>query len=65
MTLGIQSTRYGTNGPYIQAYPDYNWHSSHGRNCDGLTSVFRVSVSVCPPLNNFFDEFVINVYTDR
>lgn len=45
ITLGILSGRYGTNGPYIQSYPDYNWHNSHGRNCDGLTSVFRVAVS--------------------
>lgn len=33
-------------GNSIQAYPDYSWHSSHGNNCDGITSVFRVAVSI-------------------
>lgn len=33
------------NGTEIQAYPDYSWHSSHGRDCDGLTSVYRIQVS--------------------
>lgn len=28
-------------------YPSYNWHSSHGRDCEGLTSVFRVAIDEC------------------
>lgn len=47
-TTGIPVTLgYVANGPgyLIQPYPDYSWHSSHGRDCDGITSVFRVSVS--------------------
>lgn len=33
------------NGTEIKPYPDYSWHNSHGKNCDGLTSVYRVAVS--------------------
>lgn len=45
VTLGyvIQSA----NGPLIQPYPDYSWHSSNGANCDGITSAFRVAVDEC------------------
>lgn len=28
-------------------YPTYDWHSSQGKNCDGITSVFRVAVDSC------------------
>lgn len=31
----------------IQPYPDYSWHSSHGANCDGITSVVRVAIDQC------------------
>lgn len=31
----------------IQPYPDYSWHSSHGSNCDGITSVVRVAIDEC------------------
>ena len=31
----------------IEPYPSYDWHSSHGRNCDGITSVFRVAFDSC------------------
>lgn len=34
----------------IQPYPDYSWHSSHGSNCDGLTSVLRVAIDSCHQL---------------
>lgn len=44
VTFGVLSNTAGAGGPIIQPYPDYNWHSSHGQNCDGLTSVFRVTV---------------------
>lgn len=33
------------SGNLIQPYPQYSWHSSHGADCDGITSVFRVTVS--------------------
>lgn len=29
----------------VYGYPDYSWHDNQGHNCDGLTSVFRISVS--------------------
>ena len=35
------------NGPMLQAYPNYNWHNSHGSNCDGITSAFRVTINEC------------------
>lgn len=41
VTLGYLSGSHNL----IQPYPEYSWHSSHGRNCDGITSVFRVAVS--------------------
>ena len=44
ITFGTLSGEVEAGGPVIRAYPDYSWHSSHGRNCDGLTSVFRVAV---------------------
>lgn len=31
----------------IQPYPDYSWHSSHGANCDYITSVVRVATDRC------------------
>lgn len=46
-TTGIPATLgYVANGPgnLIQPYPDYSWHNSHGRDCDGITSVFRIAV---------------------
>lgn len=45
-TLGLVSSNRANGGPLIQAYPEYSWHSSHGRNCDGITSVFRVAVRI-------------------
>lgn len=46
ITLGTVSTARADGGPLIQAYPEYSWHSSHGQNCDGITSVFRVAVII-------------------
>lgn len=43
VTLGYISG----SGNLIAPYPDYTWHSSHGRDCDGITSVFRIAVSTC------------------
>lgn len=34
----------------IHPYPDYSWHSSHGANCDGITSVLRVAIDECRQL---------------
>lgn len=38
----------------ITAYPDYGWHTDQGQNCQGLTSVFRVAVSI----KNYLDTFL-------
>lgn len=44
VTLGTVGTTGATGGPLVHPYPDYSWHNSHGANCDGITSVFRVAV---------------------
>nr|XP_032519601.1 protein yellow-like [Danaus plexippus plexippus] len=31
----------------ISGYPDYSWNDNQGRNCEGLTSVFRVAIDNC------------------
>lgn len=52
-TSGIPVTLGYITGPstLIQPYPSYSWHSSHGRDCDGITSVFRITVSALSSLN--------------
>lgn len=47
-SLGFVSPRQGDL--LIQPYPDYSWHSSHGTNCDGITSVVRVAIDACRQL---------------
>lgn len=44
ITLGTVSNNRADGGPIIQAYPEYSWQSSQGTNCDGITSVFRITV---------------------
>ncbi|CAO1422210.1 unnamed protein product [Diamesa serratosioi] len=44
VTLGTVAP---TIGALIQPYPDYSWHSSHGANCDGITSVLRIAIDEC------------------
>ncbi|KAH8243000.1 hypothetical protein KR032_003557, partial [Drosophila birchii] len=46
-SLAYISDVQGENGTVLQAYPSYQWHSSHGGNCDGLTSVYRVHIDAC------------------
>lgn len=41
VTLGIVDDQGKVAG-----YPDYSWNDNQGQNCDGLTSVFRVAVSI-------------------
>ncbi|CAO1422203.1 unnamed protein product [Diamesa serratosioi] len=31
----------------IYPYPDYSWHSSHGKNCDHITSALRIAIDEC------------------
>ncbi|XP_059622549.1 major royal jelly protein 1-like [Phlebotomus argentipes] len=50
VTLGTISGMSTSMGPMIRAYPDYASQSSHGARCDGITSVFRVSVDKCKRL---------------
>ena len=44
ITLGTVAPTFGA---LIQPYPDYSWHSSHGANCDGITSVLRIAIDEC------------------
>lgn len=46
ITLGVVSQVFGSNNSVVHAYPSYFWQDSHGAQCDGITSVFRVFVSV-------------------
>ncbi|XP_055316182.1 protein yellow-like [Sitodiplosis mosellana] len=48
-TTGIPVTLGYVAGPgnLIQPYPSYSWHESHGRDCDGITSVFRIAIDKC------------------
>ncbi|KAH8273091.1 hypothetical protein KR018_000648, partial [Drosophila ironensis] len=46
-SLAYVTAFQGANGTELQAYPSYEWHSSHGGNCDGLTSVYRVHIDPC------------------
>lgn len=50
VTLGTVSNNRGAGGPFIHAYPNYASQSSHGKSCDGITSVFRVKVDQCQRL---------------
>uniref|UniRef100_A0A1B0CXD0 Putative major royal jelly protein n=1 Tax=Lutzomyia longipalpis TaxID=7200 RepID=A0A1B0CXD0_LUTLO len=50
ITLGTITGMSTSNGPMIRAYPDYSWQSSHGKDCNGITSVFRVFVDKCKRL---------------
>lgn len=45
---GIPVTLGHITGPrnLIDPYPSYRWHSSNGNDCDGITSVFRIAVSL-------------------
>ena len=44
MTLGtVIPDRYSL----IQPYPNYEWQSTHGANCDAMTSVLRIAIDEC------------------
>ncbi|XP_030380459.1 protein yellow-like [Scaptodrosophila lebanonensis] len=46
-TLATVTSQRGSNGPLIQAYPNYNMHNGNGENCDQITSAFRVAITEC------------------
>lgn len=48
VTFGVVTSAGANGGPIIQPYPDYDSQSSHGQNCNGITSVFRVAVRILP-----------------
>ncbi|CAD7090713.1 unnamed protein product [Hermetia illucens] len=49
-TLGTVTNLPAEGGPQLVAYPRYSWHSSHGLDCNGITSAFRVAIDDCERL---------------
>lgn len=45
ITLGTVSSP--KSNLIIQPYPDYSYHSSHGKDCNNITSAFRVAIDQC------------------
>lgn len=62
-TNGIPVTLGYVAGPgnLIQPYPLYSWHSSHGRDCDGITSVFRIAVSIYIIFNTTLSVCIVRI----
>ncbi|XP_004530124.1 protein yellow isoform X2 [Ceratitis capitata] len=46
-TLAVVSDSNEANGPVLQPYPDYSYHNAHGRDCNKITSAFRVAITEC------------------
>lgn len=46
ITVGTVSQRKENSEYLIAPYPDYTWHSSYGSDCNGITSVVRMIVSI-------------------
>ncbi|KAM7363839.1 L-dopachrome tautomerase yellow-e2 [Cochliomyia hominivorax] len=46
-SLALLTDNQRPNGSELMPYPDYSWHSSHGSDCDGITSVYRVQIDPC------------------
>ncbi|KAM7363837.1 L-dopachrome tautomerase yellow-e [Cochliomyia hominivorax] len=47
-TLATISDEKGPNGPILEPYPNYEAHNNkNGRNCDAITSAFRVAITEC------------------
>lgn len=54
-SLNVISEQKGPGGPLLQPYPDWTW-TKRG-DCNGITSVYRVAVSLF-----FFLNFFITIY---
>uniref|UniRef100_W8CAE9 Protein yellow n=1 Tax=Ceratitis capitata TaxID=7213 RepID=W8CAE9_CERCA len=46
-SLAYLTNEVRPNGTELQPFPDYDWHKSHGDDCDGLTSVYRIQIDTC------------------
>ncbi|XP_034109320.1 protein yellow [Drosophila albomicans] len=46
-SLAYVTNEVRPNGTELRAYPNYEWHQSHGADCNGLTSVFRTQIDEC------------------
>lgn len=59
ITLGTITGINGAGGPLIAPFPNYNWQQTG--NCNGLTSVFRVFVSLVVKLK-LFQMIMIDIF---
>ncbi|XP_017150086.1 protein yellow [Drosophila miranda] len=46
-SLAYVTNEMKPNGTLLQAYPSYEWHKTHGADCNGLTSVYRTQIDDC------------------
>ncbi|KAL7737046.1 hypothetical protein ACLKA6_005267 [Drosophila palustris] len=46
-SLAYVTNEVRANGTELRAYPNYDWHHSHGADCNGLTSVYRTQIDEC------------------
>ncbi|XP_020801318.1 protein yellow [Drosophila serrata] len=46
-SLAYVTNEMRPNGTLLQAYPSYEWHKTHGADCNGLTSVYRTQIDEC------------------
>lgn len=57
------SDHHGPSGPLLRPYPDWSWYNSG--NCDGITSVYRVAVSILAIVSSnhliFFFNYILSL----
>ncbi|XP_034652990.1 protein yellow [Drosophila subobscura] len=46
-SLAYVTNEMKPNGTLLQPYPSYEWHKTHGADCNGLTSVYRTQIDDC------------------
>ncbi|XP_022225079.2 protein yellow [Drosophila obscura] len=46
-SLAYVTNELTPNGTLLQPYPSYEWHKTHGADCNGLTSVYRTQIDDC------------------
>ncbi|EDW01046.1 protein yellow [Drosophila grimshawi] len=46
-SLAYVTNEVQENGTVLRPYPSYDWHQSHGADCNGLTSVYRTQIDEC------------------
>ncbi|SPP74757.1 protein yellow [Drosophila guanche] len=46
-SLAYVTNEMKPNGTLLHPYPSYEWHKTHGADCNGLTSVYRTQIDDC------------------